>query len=189
MIEAELIPAGAEFVNADLYERANLAHVTDPVARSTASREWADARRSALLAKQQTFVSETVFSHASKLRLIDQAQRAGFLVTLLVVALDDPQRLVERVRQRVREGGHDVPSERVLQRYPRTLANLAQAVRLADIAMLYDSDGAGGTVNQQLIAVCRGNRTRVVREPLPDWARRVLVTRDQRRDKNAVEAG
>ena len=33
----------------------------------------------------------------------------GFAVVLLVVCLDDPQRLLARVRQRVQEGGHDVP--------------------------------------------------------------------------------
>ena len=36
-------------------------------------------------------VSETVFSHASKLALIEEAQAQGFFVRLLVVALDQPQ--------------------------------------------------------------------------------------------------
>ena len=168
-----LISAEAEFVNADLYEKAALAHMTDPETRSTAAREWADARRAALLSEGRSFVSETVFSHPSKLELIEQARSAGFIVHLLVVAIDDPQRLVARVRQRVGEGGHDVPAQRIVQRYPRTLANLAQAVRRADIAMLYDSeDVRPGT--HRMVALCRGSLTRVMHRPLPQWARTVL---------------
>ena len=49
-------------------------------------------------------------SHESKLALIKEAQQRGFAVVLLVVCLDDPQRLLARVRQRVKEGGHDVPA-------------------------------------------------------------------------------
>ena len=168
-----LISAEAEFVNADLYEKAALAHMTDPETRSTAAREWADARRAALLSEGRSFVSETVFSHPSKLELIEQARSAGFLVHLLVVASDDPQRLVARGRQRVGEGGHDVPAQRIVQRYPRTLADLAQAVRRADIAMLYDSeDVRPGT--HRMVALCRGSLTRVMHRPLPQWARTVL---------------
>ena len=57
--------------------------------------------------------------------------------------------------------------------YPRTLANLAQAVRRADIAMLYDSeDVRPGT--HRMVALCRGSLTRVMHRPLPQWARTVL---------------
>ena len=170
---AGLIPADAEFVNADLHEAAALGHIADRQARSEAARRWADARRAALLAQGRSFVSETVFSHPSKLDLIGQAQAAGFVVQLLVVAIDDPQRLVARVRQRVGEGGHDVPAQRILARYPRTLALLAQAVRRADIALLYDAaDVEPGT--QRLVALCRGPVTRILHQPLPQWAHTVL---------------
>ena len=128
-----------EFVNADLYEQAHLQHIANAQERSEAARTWAEARRAALIAAHTPFASETVFSHPSKLALIEDAQRHGFTVALHIVALDDPTRLLGRVAQRVREGGHPVPPERILARYPRTLANLAQAVRLADVSYLYDA--------------------------------------------------
>ena len=56
-----------EFVNADLYEREHLLHVPDLQPRSEMAREWADTRRAALLATKADLVSETVFSHVSKL--------------------------------------------------------------------------------------------------------------------------
>jgi predicted ABC-type ATPase len=167
------IAANAEFVNADLYEAAQLQHIHDPMKRSEAARDWADGRRAALLAQGKSFVSETVFSHPSKLALIQKAQAQGFFVLLLVVALDQPERLLARVSQRVLEGGHNVAAERILARYPRTIALLAQAVRLADAALLHDSfDAQPGT--HKLIATCQGKATRILYQPLPQWAQTVL---------------
>ena len=169
-------PGTAEFVNADLYEAEHQQNLAQPQARSEQARLWADARRAALLEAGQSFVSETVFSHASKLALIEEAQARGFFVMLLVVALDQPERLLERVAQRVAEGGHPVPAERILARYPRTLVNLTQAVRLADAAVLYDSqDVTPGT--HTAVAMCKGTWTKALVQPLPQWAQQVLGTK------------
>jgi predicted ABC-type ATPase len=173
---AGTIPAEAEFVNADVHEAAHLQHISDPMARSEQARLWADTRRSQLLQAGHSFVSETVFSHASKLTLIAQAQAQGFFVMLLVVAVDDASQLLERVARRVSEGGHPVPIQRILARYPRTLTNLSQAVRLADAAVLYDSsDPASGT--QKAVALCKGAWTQELVTPLPAWALQVLGQR------------
>ena len=168
------IAATAEFVNADLYEAAKLQNIDDPLARSEQARHWADGRRAELLKAGQSFVSETVFSHESKLTLIEEAQKLGFFVMLLVVCLDDPHRLLARVAGRVTEGGHAVPTERILARYPRTLANLAKAVRLADLAVLYDSEAVVlGT--HRIVAICKNKWTEEKVTPLPGWAKRVLI--------------
>ena len=167
------IPASAEFVNADLHEAAHLQHVADPQARSEEARLWADVRRAALLKAGQSFVSETVFSHESKLALIEEAQQLGFFVMLIVVCLDDPQRLLARVAGRVIEGGHAVPPERILARYPRTLANLAVGVRLADLAILYDSEAVSSGTHK-MVAICRRDWTEEKVSPLPGWVQSVL---------------
>lgn len=86
-----LIPDELEFVNADLFEAAQLAQVADPKARSEQARLWADQRRATLLSAGRSFVSETVFSHPSKLQLMADAQAAGFRAVLLVVCVDDAQ--------------------------------------------------------------------------------------------------
>jgi predicted ABC-type ATPase len=175
LLAAGQIPKEAEFVNADLYEAAHLLHIPDAQQRSEAARQWGDQRREELLSGGKSFVSETVFSHESKLALIAQAQEKGFFVLLLVVCMDDPQRLLRRVSQRVSEGGHDVPAERILARYPRTLGNLRKAVRLADAALLHDSETALPGAHR-LIAGCEKQNTQVLYEPLPDWAKQVLGT-------------
>jgi predicted ABC-type ATPase len=176
-LAAGLIPPEAEFVNADLHEATHLQHIAHPAKRSQMAREWADQRRADCLAAGDAFVSETVFSHPSKLELLAAAQAAGFAVVLLVVCVDEPQQLLARVRQREQEGGHSVPPERILARYPRTLANLAKALRLADLALLYDTSGPRNRVVQppRLVARCRAGRV-LWKNPVrcPAWAERLL---------------
>lgn len=162
-----------EFVNADLHERDHLQHMADPQARSEAARAWADMRRAELLSALTPFASETVFSHSSKIALIEDARRKGFTVALYVVALDDPERLLNRVAQRVKEGGHAVAAERILARYPRTLQHLARAIRLADVAYLYDSQEIdhGGP---RLVAVRTPTATQCMPGALPRWVEHML---------------
>jgi predicted ABC-type ATPase len=72
--------------------------------------------------------------------------------------------------------GHPVAAERILTRFPRTLANLTQGVRLADAAVLYDSqDVTPGT--HTAVAMCKGNWTKELVQPVPQWAQLVLGLR------------
>ena len=174
LVASGSISSQLEFVNADLYEQSHLQHINDLQKRSEAARDWADSRRDALLKAKTGFVSETVFSHESKLALITQAQAMGFDVVLYVVSLDDPHRLLARVSQRVREGGHDVPAQRILERYPRTMANLKKAVRLADLAFVYDAAEVERGAHL-LVAMCERERTTLlVKEPAL-WVQTVLA--------------
>ena len=163
-----------EFVNADLYERDHLQHIADPQHRSEAARDWADRRRAALLDAKLGFVSETVFSHESKLSLISHAQSLGYQVALYVVSVDDPKRLLARVSQRVVEGGHPVPADRILQRYPRTMANLKTAVRLADAAFVFDAVEAEQGAHR-LVALCEREQTTLLADTMPSWVAAMLA--------------
>jgi predicted ABC-type ATPase len=122
-------------------------------------------------------VSETVFSHESKLSLVSHAQSLGYHVVLYVVSVSNPQHLLARVRQRIQEGGHHVPARRILERYPRTMANLRKAVRLADLAFVYDgAEVERGAPTPTLVAVCKAGQTTVLVKKLPPWAAAMLAT-------------
>ena len=168
------VSSALEFINADLYEQSHLQHIVDLQARSEAARDWADNRRDVLLNASASFVSETVFSHDSKLALITKAQAIGFDVILYVVSVDDPQRLLARVAQRVREGGHNVPADRILQRYPRTMANLKKAVRLADLAFIYDAVQTEQEAHV-LTAMCEKTQTSLLVSKPPAWVDMLLI--------------
>ena len=97
-------------------------------------------------------------------------------MVLYVVSLDDPQRLLARVSQRVREGGHNVPASRILGRYPRTMAHLGQAVRIADLVFLYDAAEVEQGAHR-LVALCERARTTVLVDELPRWAAAMLTAK------------
>lgn len=174
LLASHTIAEELEFVNADLYEKSHLQHIADLQKRSEAARDWADARRDLLLKAGTGFVSETVFSHESKLSLISEAQSLGYQVVLYVVAVGDPQRLLARVSRRVQEGGHNVPANRILERYPRTMANLKKAVRLVDLAFVYDAAEVENGAHL-LVAMCQKEKTTLVVATPPVWAITMLA--------------
>lgn len=131
-----VLPPGTAFVNADEIARARFGD--QAMERSLEAAQIATATRDALLGAGVPFIAETVFSHPSKLDLIDQAVGAGYHVALHVLAI--PAALaVQRVRYRVAAGGHDVPAGKVVQRWERLWPLVADAVRRCDHATVWDN--------------------------------------------------
>lgn len=93
----------------------------------------------ALLARGRKFSFETVFSHSSKLALMAQAARQGYKVYLYFVATGSADINVDRVRDRVLKGGHDVPEKKVRERYELSLQQLLPALDLCYRAFLFDN--------------------------------------------------
>jgi predicted ABC-type ATPase len=103
--------------------------------------EIAAVQRDDLIGARASFVTETVFSHPSKLDLIRDARDAGYLVTLHIVMV--PENLsVARVADRVRRGGHAVPEGKIRQRYQRLWTLTAEARTLAERTHVYDNGSA-----------------------------------------------
>lgn len=89
----------------------------------------------------QSFATETVFSHESKIALLVDAGRAGYHVTLHVVVI--PEDLaVARVESRVAHGGHTVPEDKTRARFHRLWRQVREAVELVDEARVYDNTTA-----------------------------------------------
>lgn len=148
------------FVNADLiaaerWPDAPAEHAYD------ASRVAAQARAD-LLRRRQSFITATVFSHTSKVELVDDALTSGYLVHLHVLLV--PVELsVRRVAERVRRGGHAVPEQKIRDRYDRLWALVAAARDRADRSEFLDNSRAAHPF--QLVAEYERGR------PIgkPDW--------------------
>jgi len=128
-----------EFVNADVI--AAKRWPKSPASKSYEAASIAAARRTKLIKAGMSFVTETVFSHESKLELVHTAVDAGYLVTLHVVLV--PEALaVARVANRVSSGGHTVPEDKIRGRYRRLWPLVASAIRIVDNATAYDNSRA-----------------------------------------------
>ena len=101
----------------------------------------ADFVRQKLLIARRSFTFETVMSSPDKPELLRRAQEAGFRTYLYFVATDDPEINISRVASRVRAGGHDVPTDKIVARYTRSLELLTGAIQSADRAYLFDNSG------------------------------------------------
>ncbi len=159
----------APFINADYIQKAELSDQSMQGAYEAA--KIAEQRRQEFLKTQRSFVSESTFSHPSKLQFIDDAIRADFRVMVYHVNVRVPELSVARVAMRVKEGGHNVPEEKIRARYVRNQTLIMQAVLRADVGFVYDNS----LLNQlpQLCLVFRHGKLLQKEEDLPAWVKTI----------------
>lgn len=158
------------FVNADRLAKEISEEQSAEVAK-TAQQLAMDACLQKIL-NGETFCFETVFSHESKLELIKKAKANGYQVVLVFIHLDNPDRNIARVFQRVENGGHDVPHDKVKSRIPRAIENLKKAIPVVDRVALVDNS----STQDPLKTVARIKDAKVIDKvtPLPKWAEDIL---------------
>ncbi|NQU65718.1 MAG: hypothetical protein HQ517_15760 [SAR324 cluster bacterium] len=98
-----------------------------------------DFLRHKMLETEETFSFETVFSHSGKLDFMKTANKHNYKCYLYFAAVSSVEISIDRVQQRVSEGGHDVPLEKIKRRYDLSLDNLLPAMRLAHRVYLFDN--------------------------------------------------
>ncbi|MEK7953680.1 AAA family ATPase [Luteolibacter soli] len=73
---------------------------------------------------QDSFALESTLSGRGHAPILRQARDQGYRIVLHFLWLPNPKESIARVKQRVRKGGHHVPSEDIRRRYPRIFENL-----------------------------------------------------------------
>ena len=122
------------FVNADLLS-------TELKVGAYAAAKFAEQRRQELVAARESFVFETVLSDpvGEKIEFLREAAKQGYAVVLFFIGLDSANTSLARVAQRVTHGGHDVPDDKILTRYQRTLSNLRRAIQTLPTVAIFDN--------------------------------------------------
>ena len=87
----------------------------------------------------QTIDVETVLATDKYRRLVVLAKQQHFEFRLTYIILQSPDLNVERVRLRVRKGGHDVDEAKIRERWGKSLAQLPWFIDRADWAAIYDN--------------------------------------------------
>ena len=104
-----------EFVNAD--EIARGLSPFNPESVAIEAGRLMLRRINELLRRDESFSIETTLSTRSYFRLVEQAHRQGYDVTLLFFWLQSPEQAIERVAERVSKGGHNIPRDIIIRRY------------------------------------------------------------------------
>ena len=166
-----LKPLELPFINADILARD--LYPDAPEARSYEAAKVAEEMRGQQLLLGHSFCFETVFSHHSKIDFLAQAKAHGYQVILVVVHLERAALNQARVAQRVSEGGHSVPEDKVESRIPRTLQNIKKALPLCDEVRVLDNSSKDDPF-KQVITIKNGSVDKHI-PILPEWAESLLV--------------
>jgi predicted ABC-type ATPase len=186
---AMLRSRGAQYFNPD--EAARIIRTANPklTPREANGLAWNEGRRllERAIAERLDFAFESTLGASTIPRLLAQAADAGTEVWIWFVGLDSPERHLERVRARVKAGGHDIPEADIRRRWDASRQNLVALLPKLERLYLYDNSEeadprAGAAPRPRLILETR--RGRIVGpqdlRATPAWAKPIVARALQR---------
>ena len=110
-------------------------------------------RLDALLKAGETAIVESTLAGKSLAKWLERAKAEGYEVTVIYVMIDSAEKSLQRVKERVNQGGHDVPEADVIRRFERTARNFWHTYReIADLWDIYYNQ------DEQRLLVATGDR-------------------------------
>ena len=157
-----------EFLNIDLIARNELGgyNETNFAKAETIYRE----RIKTLLDSKSDFLIESNLARSSDFDWITGMIKAGYNVVLFFLCTNDIDINMNRIKRRVKEGGHDVPPEIVIHRYKMVLTNLKGKLNLFNEVYLIENSSDTPVLIAQVI----NNTLTEYISPMPKWAEEVL---------------
>ena len=130
--------------------------------------QFAEKWREDCLENQKSLIFETVLSAPDKIDYIQRAKQQNFFIRLFFICTDNPQINASRVAQRVMHGGHDVPIQKIISRYYKSIANCCLLSQIVDRLYVYDNSTENGLPE----LLFRANNGKLVKHyaPIREWA-------------------
>jgi len=126
------------FVNADEIARGLSPFAPETVAIQ-AGRIMLD-RIEELLPQRVDFAIETTLATRSYVQLVRRAQALGYKVHLIFFFLENEEQAIQRVAQRVLNGGHNIPEDDIRRRFKRGIYNLIHLyMPICDSVLVYNN--------------------------------------------------
>ena len=182
---AMLIEQGVEYFNPDA-AAALIAEANPGITLEDAqSAAWYEGRRllERAIAERLQFAFETTLGGTTITELLEGAIASGIEVRIWYVGLDSVERHIARVRARVEAGGHDIPEERIRERYIRSRLNLIRLMpkltelRVYDNSKEADPRRTASLSPRLLVHLDRGRLASVCElAATPAWAKPVVLT-------------
>ena len=111
-----------------------------------------------------SFTQETTLAGHRTIRTIKQARKQGYYITMYYVGLNSMEESVERIANRVRKGGHNIPTDDVKRRFEKRITSLGEVIPLCDEVIFYDNEN--GFVK---VAEIKNNKFQYSNGYKPDW--------------------
>lgn len=132
----------------------------------------ADFIRKKLLEARKSFTFETVMSSYDKVELLKLSKSLGYRNYLYYIATSDPLINISRVKNRVAFKGHDVPKDKIINRYYRSLGYLKDAVKLSHRAYIFDNSSNEKT---WICEITDGSKVDMKVDTIPKWIKDYLL--------------
>ncbi len=145
-----------QYINADEIKFAEKCSDLEAAQMATALREEA-------LNQKLDFTFETVLSTPRNVELLQRAKGLGYRVEVVFVLTANANINVARVANRVKNGGHDVPEDKIISRYTKSLTNLSKLISFVDILWVIDNSSDRAS----LIIYSKGGNLET--HPTEDW--------------------
>ena len=111
-----------------------------------------------------SFTQETTLAGYRTVRTIKQARKQGYYITMYSVGLSSMEESIDRITNRVRKGGHNIPIDDVKRRYEKRISSLSRVIPLCDEVIFYDNEN--GFIK---VAEIKNNKFRYFNGYKPKW--------------------
>ena len=93
------------------------------------------------------------------------------------IATKNPVINEERVKNRVEDGGHDVPVDKIRSRYAKTMDNLYDAIMLSDKAWIFDNSESMESRSYKNFAIYNAslNEISFLEQTIPNWFKEYFI--------------
>lgn len=176
--------SGADYFNPDEATARILAANPGMATAEANSAAWHVGKRllERAIAERLDFAFETTLGGRTISAHLQGAQAAGIDVRVWFVGLSSPELHIARVRSRVARGGHDIPEEKIRERYDRSRINLIELMpRLAELRLFdnsFDADPHAGRAPRPKL-ILHLAKARIVEmidlAETPRWAKALVV--------------
>jgi predicted ABC-type ATPase len=184
VIGATIRAKGGEYYNPDEAAKALIAANPGLGQTEANAAAWTQGRRLLQRAIDEglDFTFETTLGGNTMPALLSEAAQRGTEVRLIFVGLESAEAHIQRVRQRVRAGGHDIPEAAIRRRYRHSRINLIKLLPALTELKMYDNsataDPASGRAPTPIL-VLHLQRGRIVGpsdlSSTPRWARPIVA--------------
>lgn len=127
------------YINADIIAKDKFKMVNDEYEKNRKSMLCAMELVDFAIKSGFSFIYETVFSHISKLELVYKAKELGYKIIAIYLKTNSYDINIKRVALRVGQGGHNVPTDKIISRYARMLENVEKLKTIADVFITFDN--------------------------------------------------
>jgi predicted ABC-type ATPase len=189
---AALRHSGVDFFNPDEAARriavANTGRNPRPTQTEINAAAWNEGRRllQRAIDERAAFAFETTLGGTTITALLEQAARAGLSVHMWFVGLTDVDLHIDRVRRRVAKGGHDIPAEKIRERFENGRLNLVRLIPHLTELYVYDNSveadpSIGAVPVPRRVLHCSGRRIvaptqlKTLLGSTPSWAKAIVA--------------